>query len=135
MSSNRISRINEDIQRELSALLRRVKDPRVQQGMLTVTAVETTGDLRYAKVFYSVLGQVDEKELRRGLRSTAPWLRRELGSVLTLRYTPELIFERDSSLERGAQLSALFREIQEKEAANAAAVTEEEEQNDGESDD
>ena len=120
MASNRISRINEDLQAELSALLRRVKDPRVQQGMLTVTAVETTGDLRYAKVFYSVFGQVDEKELRKGLKSSAPWLRRELGQVLTLRYTPELIFERDTSLERGAQLSALFRELHEKEEAQNA---------------
>lgn len=120
MASNRISRINEDIQRELSSLLRRVKDPRVQQGMLTVTAVETTGDLRYAKVFYSILGQVDEKELRKGLKSTAPWLRHELGQLLTLRYTPELIFEKDESLERGAQLSAVFRELREKEEARNA---------------
>ena len=108
----------EDLQRELSALLRRVKDPRVQQGLLTITGVETTGDLRYAKVFYSVLGDVDEKELRRGLRSVAPWLRRELGAVLTLRYTPELIFTRDNSLEQGARLSTLIRDMERKDGDN-----------------
>ena len=116
MASNRISRINEDIQRELSGLLRRVKDPRVQQGMLTVTAVETTGDLRYAKVYLSILGQVDEKELKKGLKSASPWLRRELGSLLTLRYTPELVFERDLSLERGAELSRVIHELARKES-------------------
>ncbi len=120
MATNRLNRINEDIQRVLSALLPRVKDPRVQQGMLTVTGVETTGDLRYAKVYLSVLGQVDEKELRRGLRSAAPWLRRELGSSLSLRYTPELIFERDRSIEHGARLSQLIREIGGEEERNDA---------------
>ena len=114
MSTNRISRIDEDLLRELSALMRRVKDPRVQQGLFTITAVEATGDLRYAKVYYSVLGEVDEKQLRKGLKSIAPWLRRELGSVLSLRYTPELLFERDSSMERGQRLSEVFRELEEK---------------------
>ena len=111
MATNRLNRINEDIQRELSVLIPRVKDPRVQQGMVTVTAVETTPDLRYAKVYLSILGEVNEKELRRGLRSAGPWLRRELGGSLTLRYTPELIFERDRSIERGARLSKLMDEL------------------------
>ncbi len=115
MASNRISRIDEDLQRELSALMRRVKDPRVQQGLFTITAVEATGDLRYAKVYYSVLGEVDDKELRKGLKSVSPWLRRELGSVLTLRYTPELLFERDRSMERGQHISEVFRDLERKE--------------------
>lgn len=111
MATNRISRIDEDLQRELSALMRRVKDPRVQQGLFTITAVEATGDLRYAKVYYSVLGEVDEKELRKGLKSVSPWLRRELGSILTLRYTPELLFERDRSMERGQRLNEVIRDL------------------------
>lgn len=111
MATNRISRINEDIQRVLSDLLRKVKDPRVQQGLVTVTGVETTGDLRYAKVYLSILGDVDEKELKKGLKSASPWLRRELSGSLTLRYTPELIFERDHSIERGAELSKLIDKI------------------------
>ncbi len=111
MATNRLNRINEDILRELSALLPKVKDPRVQQGMATVTAVETTGDLRYAKGYLSFLEEVNEKELRRGLKSAAPWLRRELGSALTLRYTPELVFVRDHSIENGAKLSRLIDEV------------------------
>ena len=111
MATNRLNRINEDIQRELSVLIPRVKDPRVQQGMVTITGVETTPDLRYAKVYLSILGEVNEKELRRGLRSAGPWLRRELGSSLTLRYTPELIFERDRSIEQGARLSKLIDDV------------------------
>ncbi len=106
--NNRIGRINEDIQRELSSLIRKVKDPRVQQGMISITGVDTTGDLRYAKVYISILGSVDEKELKKGLKSASPWLRRELGNILTLRYTPELIFERDSSMEYGAHIAKII---------------------------
>ena len=110
-TSNRIGRTNDDIQRVLSELLRQVKDPRVQQGMISVTRVETTGDLRYAKVWLSVLGQLDEREFKRGLKSCGPWLRRELGSALSLRYTPELVFELDHSIEYGAHISKLIEEL------------------------
>ena len=110
-TSNRIGRTNDDIQRVLSNLLRQVKDPRVQQGMISVTRVETTGDLRYAKVWLSVLGELDEREFKRGLKSCGPWLRRELGSSLSLRYTPELVFELDHSIEYGAHISKLIEEL------------------------
>ena len=110
-TSNRIGRTNDDIQRVLSSLLRQVKDPRVQQGMISVTRVETTGDLRYAKVWLSVLGELDEREFRRGLKSCGPWLRRELGAALSLRYTPELVFELDHSIEYGAHISKLIEEL------------------------
>ena len=111
MASNRIERINEEIQRELAELLRNVKDPRVNQGMLSITRVETTGDLKNSKVYYSVYGSVDEKELRRGLRSSAGYLRRELSRKLNLRATPELAFERDSSIEHGAHIISLINEL------------------------
>ena len=110
-TSNRIGRTNDDIQRVLSSLLRQVKDPRVQQGMISVTRVETTGDLRYAKVWLSVLGELDEREFKRGLKSCGPWLRRELGAALSLRYTPELVFELDHSIEDGAHISKLIEEL------------------------
>ena len=110
-TSNRIGRTNDDIQRVLSELLRQVKDPRVQQGMISVTRVETTGDLRYAKVWLSVLGKLDEREFKRGLKSCGPWLRRELGSALSLRYTPELVFELDHSIEYGAHISRLIEQL------------------------
>lgn len=111
-NSTRMGRINDDIQLALSSLLRQVKDPRVQQGMISVTRVETTGDLRYAKVWLSVLGELNEKEFKRGLKSCAPWLRRELGSSLSLRYTPELVFELDHSMEYGAKISRMIEEIE-----------------------
>ena len=111
MANNRIARTNDDIQRVLSELLRSVKDPRVQQGMLSVTRVETTGDLRYAKVWISVYGMKDEKEFRRGLKSASGWLRRELAKSLSLRYTPELVFELDHSIEYGAHISRLLNEL------------------------
>ena len=114
-NSTRMGRINDDIQLALSSLLRSVKDPRVQQGLISVTRVETTGDLRYAKVWLSVLGELNEKEFKRGLKSCGPWLRRELGASLNLRYTPELVFELDHSMEYGAKISRMIEEIEETE--------------------
>lgn len=112
MASNKLARTNDDIQFVLSKLLREVKDPRVQQGMISVTRVETTGDLRYSKVWLSVMGLQDEKEFKKGLKSAAGWLRRELGSSLNLRYTPELIFEVDHSIEYGAHINELLNSLE-----------------------
>ncbi len=111
MSSNKIARINDDIQRVISAKLRDIKDPRVQQGMISVTRVETTGDLRYSKIWVSVMGLQNEKEFRKGIKSASGWLRRELGSVLNLRYTPELVFELDHSIEYGAHISEVINSL------------------------
>ena len=111
MPSNKLARTNDDIQRVLAAKLREIKDPRVQQGMISVTRVETTGDLRYAKVWLSVLGLENEKEFRRGLKSAAGWLRHELGQSLELRYTPELVFEVDHSIEYGAHISQMIQSL------------------------
>ena len=110
--NNRIERTNDDARYVLSQLLPRVKDPRVQQGgLISITRAEVTGDLRYCKVFVSVLGELDEKEFKKGLKSAAPWLRRELGSALDLRYTPELIFELDKSIAHGAHINALIEKL------------------------
>ncbi len=112
MASNHIQRINEDIRLCLSEKLRQVKDPRVQQGdLISVMRVDTTGDLRYCKVYLSVLGQVNEKEFKKGLKSCSGWLRRELGSSLSLRYTPELIFELDHSIEHGAHINEMIQAL------------------------
>ena len=111
MASNKLARTNDDIQFVLSKLLPQVKDPRVQQGMISVTRVETTGDLRYAKVWLSVLGMKDEKEFKRGLKSAAGWLRREMGSAMSLRYTPELVFEIDHSIEYGAHINDVLNSL------------------------
>lgn len=111
MASNKLARTNDDIQFVISKLLREVKDPRVQQGMISVTRVETTGDLRYSKIWLSVMGLKDEKEFKRGLKSASGWLRRELGSSMNLRYTPELIFEVDHSIEYGAHINEVINSI------------------------
>lgn len=113
MASNRMGRINEEIQREMSALIRTVKDPRVS-GMVSVTAVEATNDLRYAKIFISVLDKKDSDDVLKGLRSASGYLRRELGRALKLRYTPELVFERDDSIDIGAHVLELLRGVEEK---------------------
>ena len=111
MASNRKGRINEELQRELSALIRTLKDPRVQQSMVSVTKVEATGDLRYAKVYISVLDKDKSKETLKGLKSAGGFLRREIGSRLQLRYTPELIFEEDDSIAYGAKMFDLLRSL------------------------
>ena len=109
MASNKLNRTNDDIQYALSNLLRQIKDPRVNQGgLISITRVDTTGDLRYSKIYLSVLGEINEKDFIKGLKSASPWLRRELGLALNLRYTPELVFELDKSIEHGAYINKII---------------------------
>ena len=103
MSQSRIGRINEEIMRELSDAIRGLKDPRVQQ-MLSITAVDTTTDLRTAKVYVSVFDKDKSAEVLKGLKSAGGYLRRHIGAALQLRYTPELIFIEDHSIENGARI-------------------------------
>ena len=122
MASNRISRINEEIQRQLSADIRRLKDPRVSgSGMVSVTRVDTTGDLRYAKIYVSVLDKSQEKDVLKGLKSAAGFLRRELGSALRLRYTPELQFSADDSIEYGAHILELLHDVERQDEARGGS--------------
>ncbi len=111
MASNRIASINEEIQRELSALLRTVKDPRVQDVMISITRVETTPDLRYTKVYVSFLQEEKAKEAMAGLKSAAGFLRRQLGSNLRLRYSPEIVWEKDDSIVYGAKILKLINSL------------------------
>ena len=112
MASNRIGRINEEIQKELAALLRSVKDPRVQDTMISVTHVETTPDLRYAKVYVSFLQEDRAADALKGLKSAGGWLRRQLGSALQLRYTPELVWALDDSITYGAKMLKLINSLE-----------------------
>ena len=113
MPSNRIGRINEEIQRELASLIPTVKDPRVAgAGMVSVTAVEATPDLKYAKIYVSALNKDSSAQLLKGLKSAAGYLRRELGRALTLRPTPELSFVRDDSIDKGAHILDMLRNPQ-----------------------
>lgn len=111
MASNRIGRINEELQRELSDLIRSLKDPRVQQSMVSVTKVEATGDLRYAKVYISVLDKDKAREVLKGLKSAGGFLRREIAGRLQLRYTPELVFVEDDSIAYGVRMFDLLKSL------------------------
>ena len=130
MANNRIGRINEDIQRTLSELIRRLKDPRVSGvGMVSIIRVDTTGDLRYARVWISVLDKTQEKDVMKGLKSAAGFLRRELGRTLNLRYTPELQFIADDSIAYGAHILEILRDpnqVKPENPANADIVLDEE---------
>lgn len=110
MANKRLGRINDEIQRELSSLLRTVKDPRVN-GLVSIMSVETAPDLRYAKVYVSVLDDSDIKGVIKGLTSAQGYLRRELGRNLNLRYTPELTFEGDNSIQHGAHILKVIRDL------------------------
>lgn len=111
MPSNRLARTNDDIQFVISSLIREIKDPRVNAELISVTRVETTGDLRYSKIWLSVYGVENEKEFLKGIKSASGWLRKELGHSLSLRYTPELIFELDHSMEYGDKINRLLNEV------------------------
>ena len=112
MASNRIGRINEEIQKELSNLIRNLKDPRVQDTMISITHVETTPDLRWAKVYVSFLQEERAKDAMKGLKSAGGYLRRELGRALNLRYTPELNWALDDSITYGAKMLALINSLE-----------------------
>ena len=111
MASNRIGRINEELQKELSNLIRNLKDPRVQDTMISVTRVEATPDLRWAKVYVSFLQEDRANDALKGLKSASGYLRRELGSALNLRYTPELQWEKDDSITYGAKMLNLINSL------------------------
>lgn len=108
MPSKRHSRTNEDIRLVMSELLREIKDPRIQQGLISVTNTEATGDLKYCKVYVSVMGLQSEKEFMKGIKSASGWLRRELGMRLKLRNVPELVFQLDHSIEYGAHINSIL---------------------------
>ncbi len=112
MASNRIGRINEEIQKELANLIRNLKDPRVQDTMISITHVEATPDLRYAKVFVSFLQEDKASDALKGLKSAAGYLRRELGRSLQLRYTPELVWQQDDSIVYGAKMMKLINSLE-----------------------
>ena len=111
MEFQRSHRVGEQIQKEISALLvKGLKDPRV--GFVTITAVEVSGDLRHARIYFTALGEDPvRQETLRGLTSAIPFLRRELGKRLRLRLVPELTFRFDTSLEYGNRIESLLRDL------------------------
>lgn len=111
MANYRRGRINDEMRKELSQVLREVKDPRIADAFISVTAVDVTGDLKFAKVYYSAM-MGDKKEIAKGLRSSAGYIRRELAHRLNLRMTPELTFCEDHSIAHGAHISKLLNGIE-----------------------
>ena len=116
MASYKMSRTSEDILRELTAILRTVKDPRVNgpqgAGMLSIVRVEVTNDMSYATVYISSMDGLEAaKEAVRGLKSAAGYMRRELGQALHLRHVPELRFVADDSIEQSANISRIIESL------------------------
>ncbi len=111
MASNRIAVINQEIQKELSSLIRNLKDPRVQDTMISITRVETTPDLRFCKVCVSFLQEDKAAGALKGLKSASGYLRRELGHNMQLRHTPELQWELDDSITYGAKMLELINSL------------------------
>jgi ribosome-binding factor A len=114
MPGYRIGRINDDIKQELSAMLPTLKDPRVR-GIISITRVDTTADLRYCKVYISALDRENLDQVIKGLKSASGYLRRELGHRMSLRYTPELQFIPDDSIDRGTKLIKMMEDLHAKE--------------------
>ena len=111
MAKYRQNRINDEMQKELMEILRRVKDPRVQDAFISVTAVDCTADLKYAKIYYSAL-RGDAKEIAKGLKAASGFIRRELAHSLNLRMTPELTFLQDTSITYGAHIASILNELE-----------------------
>lgn len=125
---HRQARLGEQIALEVSDLLRtRVKDPRV--GFASITRVEVSGDLRYAKIYVSVMGEKEEKKgTIEALSHATGFIRRELAARLTIRFMPEIVFKLDNSIEQGAHVLGLIRELEAQEAQHAAPAAHEDEQ-------
>ncbi|MGN0549328.1 MAG: 30S ribosome-binding factor RbfA [Acutalibacteraceae bacterium] len=112
MAGYRIDRVSEDIKREIIAVIRELKDPRVMDKMLTVVRVEVSSDASYAKVYISAMeGLETAKEAVKGLKSATGYIRREVGKRLHLRKTPELNFVADDSIEHGMNIVKMMDEL------------------------
>lgn len=112
MAKYRKNKIDGAFTEECSQILREVKDPRVSGVMLSVVSSDVSADLKFAKVYYSVYGECDEKELARGLRSAAPFVRSQIAERLNLRITPEITFIRDEGIKHGAEISAILKTLE-----------------------
>ena len=110
-NSNRFGRIDEEFKREISQIINyELKNPNVT-GMISVTKVKVTTDLSYAKVAVSILNSKNVKETLAGLKKSAGFIRSELAKRINLRNTPEIIFELDDSLEYGAKIDSILKDI------------------------
>lgn len=117
MASQRLTRINEEMRKEISEIIRtEIKDPAVQDAMISVISVDTTNDLKTAKVYISVLQDNKKQEVLAGLQKAQGYIRREVAHRINLRNTPELLFKLDESIERGIEMSKLISDVMAKDS-------------------
>jgi ribosome-binding factor A len=115
MQHLRKERVEDQIKKEVSFIIQReLKDPRA--GFITITAAELSADLKSARIFYSVLGDDESKvKSEQALKSASGFIQRQIGIRMRLRYTPQLVFKYDYSIERGARIDEILRQIKQKE--------------------
>ena len=110
-NTNRMDRINEELKKEISHIITfEIKDPHLT-GLISVTKVKTTPDLRYARVFISIINEKNRKESLRILKNSSSYIRSEIAKKINLRNTPELVFEFDESIEYGAKIDELIKKV------------------------
>jgi len=113
MAGYRRGRINEEMVRELSSIIREVKDPRVSSALISITAADVTADMKYAKIYFSCISPSDDKaEVKKGLESASGFIRKQIALRLNLRQTPELKFLADDSIEYGANINRLLKQVE-----------------------
>ena len=103
-------RINEEVRKELSNILKDIKDPRIPE-FPSVVKVDVSGDLKFAKIFISFLNEYDEKQVKNGLKAASGYIRKRLGDSLQMRAVPELTFQLDHSIEQGAKINRILKDI------------------------
>ena len=114
-NTNRLGRVNEELKKELSQIINyELKNPDVT-GMISVTKVKVTPDLKYAKVYVSILNSKNLKKTLQGLKDSSGFMRSRIAKTVNLRITPELVFEYDDSIVYGEKIDAILKEIKEKE--------------------
>ncbi len=110
MANFRIDRISEEVRHALDSIIREMNDPRIS-GTYCITRADVTRDLRYAKVYVSVLEDDKADDMLKALKKAAGFIRRELGFRVDLRYTPELIFERDRNIAYGVHIAQVLKQV------------------------
>ena len=115
MPKYRQVRINDEMKREVSEIVRDIKDPRINSAFISITSVDCTPDLKYAKIYYSVITKSEEEraDIARGFKSASGFIRKQLAERLNLRMTPELKFLSDESIEKGADITKLIKQVEE----------------------
>ena len=118
MSYQRIDRISEQVRREVDRIIREsLSDPRIR-GTFSVTRAEVTRDLRYAKIYVSILEEADRAPMMAALKKAAGFVRHELGQSMIIRYAPEILFEEDHNIEYGIHIASVLKQVRSEEETN-----------------